>query len=328
MFPTIKIGIFSLPLFQLCIFLGLIAYIITVICITEKKEKVERKTVNQILVASALGIAALYIFAFVLNSIFHSIKNEKITIGGITWLGGILFALPITAVLLHIFCTRKKGYALTYLNLIIPALVIAHAFGRIGCFFGGCCYGKITGGFLGISFPPHSLAAHSQAAEGLIQHGEWSLPVYPTQLFEAAFELLLFTAMLIFYKRLKNHFVETYCFSYGIFRFILEFYRGDNRGSVGFALSPSQVMSALLIILGVLLLLYHKNCIFKKLKIQVRNWQSETERYGIHVSTTVRSSIKKLEELKNCGCITDEEYAHMKKLLDERIAVYQKKNKD
>ncbi len=326
MFPTIQIGSLHLPVFQVCIFAGLVAYLITAIVIIEKKEKTDRKTVNHILVASVFGIAILYVFAFLLNSLFHTIENKKLTIGGITWLGGVLFALPGMYILLHRMCVRGKGYALRYLNLVMPALAIAHAFGRIGCFCGGCCYGEITDSFLGVSFPPHSPAAHTQVQAGFIAHGEWSLPVLPTQLIEASFELLLFGFMLVFYKKLKNHFVETYCFGYGVFRFTLEFLRGDSRGGTGIAMSPSQLMSILLIIGGVLLILYHKGILFKKWKAKMLQYQKETAVYGVHVSHEIKVALKKLDDLRQSGVLTEEEYEQAKEHLQKRQPVVETEN--
>ena len=243
----------------------------------------------------------MYIFAFFFNSLFHSIEAGKLEIGGITWLGGVIGAFPLTVWLLHKYCPRIKGNALFYFNLLIPAIVLGHAFGRVGCFLGGCCYGKETTSFLGVQFPH-------------LDHA-----VYPTQLFEAVFELALFAVMLLLYKRLKGHFLETYCFSYGVFRFFLEFMRGDDRGATGFFLSPSQVMSILLIVAGVLLLLYHKGLIFKKLSQKMQAYRKESERYGVYVREDIADAVYALKGLYKDGVLTKEEYESYKKDLESRI---------
>ena len=80
----------------------------------------------------------------------------------------------------------------------------------------------------------------------------------PTQLFEAAFELMLFLLMVLLYKRLSSYNLALYLTAYGIFRFVLEFYRGDSRGATGISLSPSQLMSLILLVAGVCILLYQK----------------------------------------------------------------------
>ena len=319
MYPILKIGAIQIPLFQALTVLGLLAFTITTILILEKKEKTQRKTVNRILLVCAFSFPILVGSAFVANSLFHSIAEKKLVLGGITWLGGVLVTFPILLLLIHFFCPRIKGNALFYFNLLIPALALGHAFGRIGCFFGGCCYGGITDSVLGIRFPPHSPAAHQQVNEGLIVHGDWSLPVYPTQLFEAGFELLLFIGMMLAYKKLRGHFLETYCFAYGVFRFCIEFLRGDSRGSVGFFLSPSQLMSIILIVYGVLLILYHKRIIFKKLHDKMDVYQKESKLYGAHLTHDVKSVVKKLRALKEDGALTEEEYEKAKTELEKRL---------
>ena len=178
---------------------------------------------------------------------------------------------------------------------------MAHGFGRVGCFCGGCCYGKETESIFVVQFP------HLEN------------PVYPTQLYEAAFEFVLFALMMIFYKKWRTHFLEIYCFSYGVFRFALEFLRGDNRGSVGFFLSPSQVMSILLILGGVLLVLYNKNLIFKKLYAKMETYKKQSEKYGAYVKEEVLYTLKQLQTLQADGVITKEEYEKTQEELLKRL---------
>lgn len=314
MLPFLEIGIFKIPMFALMALCGVIAFTLMTIFILEKKENVSKKITNNILIVCALGFAALVAFAFIFNSLFHSISKGEIVLGGITWLGGILGAFPIMVVCIHFFCPRIKGNALFYFNLLIPAIALGHTFGRIGCFCGGCCFGGVTDSFLGVSFPAHSPAAHLYpAADGS------SLPVYPTQLFEAVFELLLFASMMIFYQKLRKHFLKIYCFGYGVFRFAVEFLRGDNRGSTGFALSPSQLMSILLIVIGVLLILYEKQIIFKKLYAKMQSYREETAIYGKYVRTDVKWILRRLKSLQKDGVITEMEYTQTEEKLQERI---------
>ena len=87
----------------------------------------------------------------------------------------------------------------------------------------------------------------------------------PTQLFEAIFLFLLAIVLTILLIKLANrHTAAIYMVSYGIFRFLIEFIRDDDRGSLGSSvLSPSQLISIVLVVAGILLLvLYHT--VFKK----------------------------------------------------------------
>ena len=133
---------------------------------------------------------------------------------------------------------------------IAPACItIAHGFGRVGCFMAGCCYGIETDSWLGVQFPH---LAHA---------------VYPTQLFEALFLFAL--SAILFYIAIKKRSAYTlplYLLSYGIFRFCLEFLRGDNRGELLSSLSPSQWFSIIAIISAILVFFIIKNS--HKLKIK------------------------------------------------------------
>lgn len=164
--------------------------------------------------------------------------------GGITAIGGLVTGAA-AFIIVAFFYRKKYPYLLTQIAWFAPCcMTIAHAFGRLGCFFAGCCYGKDATGFfsfLGVSFPNGSL--HSW-------HGGYynGTPVYPTQLFEATFLFILFGVMsyLALKKKFKYNFV-IYLAAYGTWRFLLEFIRADYRGSFVGSLTPSQTQSLILI---------------------------------------------------------------------------------
>ena len=314
MLPRIEIGIFKIPSFALMIWLGIMAFTFVTIYILEKREGTKKEITNRILIVCVIGLAALFVFALGFNSLFHSIALKRIKIGGITWLGGVLGAFPTMVLSLHFLCPKIKGRALEYFDYLIPGISLAHSFGRIGCFCGGCCHGGPTDSIFGVCFPQGSSAAIKYPGiDGK------SVPVFPTQLFEAAFGLILFIVMIACYKRLRGHFLKTYCFSYGTFRFCAEFLRGDNRGSTGFALSPSQVMSIVLIVIGILLVLYDKGIAFKKLHAKMDAYKAETELYGMNVSADIKSVLKRMKKLQNVGAITEDEYNQAEEKFNQRI---------
>jgi prolipoprotein diacylglyceryltransferase len=183
----------------------------------------------------------------------------------------------------------------------MPGLALGHGFGRIGCFLAGCCHGSPTDGPLGVLF------------QGM------SEKMLPVQLFEAGFEFALFGVMMIFYPKLKKHFLETYLFSYGVFRFVLEFFRGDNRGGTGTVFSPSQIISLIMIVAVVLLILYYKRIIFKSLYDKMAEYRKQAEKYGVRLHGDVSATLRELRGLQKDGLITQEEYEEYKKTLKERL---------
>lgn len=266
MYPDLNLGFMKIPngTYYLFAGIGFIAYLFILIYYFEKVEHNKKSTTNRALILSVFGFLALYVFALLFDCLFHSIEEGKFTIGTITWLGGVVGMVPTMLLLFHFFLPGGKGNEIHYMSLVVPGIVLGHGFGRIGCFFAGCCYGAPTDSFLGVTFPGMTHA------------------VLPTQLFEAVFEFALFAVMFFGRKKFKEYNIELYFFTYGIFRFIMEFFRGDNRGATGFALTPSQLLSLVCITFAVFLFLYQKEICLKKLHKKIDVWKepepSEEER--------------------------------------------------
>ena len=151
-----------------------------------------------------------------------------------------------------IYALRKKLPFFSLTDYFIPALVIGHAFGRIGCFFAGCCYGMECVSPISIVFPTGGAAPAG-------------IPLLPTQLMESAF-LFLLCAFLVWRLTKKKPFGTVsgwYMVLYGVWRFTIEFFRSDERGFVG-ALSTSQFISIFVFLGGVALLLLVKFGVLKK----------------------------------------------------------------
>ncbi len=147
-----------------------------------------------------------------------------ITGSGFVVYGGIVGGL----VVIFLYCKIKKMDFLSYLDLMIPSVAIAQGFGRIGCFLAGCCYGKETDCFLGITFTNSAFAPNN-------------VKLLPSQLFMAAGDFLL-TGILLWYAQKspsKGKISALYLMLYSIGRFAVEFTRNDDRGFVG-GLSTSQ----------------------------------------------------------------------------------------
>jgi phosphatidylglycerol:prolipoprotein diacylglycerol transferase len=138
------------------------------------------------------------------------------------------------------------------LDCCAPSVALVIAFGRIGCLLNGCCYGKVSHLPWALRFPEGSDPYADHLQKGLIAPGELSLPVHPTQLYEAIYALLLF---FILFRYRKNQRSGGKAFAilfilYPLGRFLNEFLRGDDRGFV-FSLSLPQVFSIASIILAV-----------------------------------------------------------------------------
>ena len=129
------------------------------------------------------------------------------------------------------------------------AIALGHGIGRIGCFLSGCCYGIETDAWYGIQFPGMS---HK---------------VIPTQLFEMIFLLILALILgIMAFKQIGHFQMIIYMISYGIFRFVIEFFRGDERGQLDVGLSPSQYICILMVVGAIGLIFLYHFVIFKKVE--------------------------------------------------------------
>jgi phosphatidylglycerol:prolipoprotein diacylglycerol transferase len=137
---------------------------------------------------------------------------------------------------------RKDISILALLDILGPAMALAHAFGRVSCFMQGCCFGRpAPQGFpFAVCFPPGSGAAARYPS--LLSSG--SEPVYPVQLFESAGNILMCAALLLLLRKRKyaGTVGGVYLILYGVMRFLIEFMRGDHTDSI-LGLTPSQFIA-------------------------------------------------------------------------------------
>lgn len=245
----IKLFGLSVPSYGLSIALGVvIANIIALFVL--KKAKLD---FNDFIILEAycimgafLGAKLLYLIISYKNIDWKNITNalyfNQLMQSGFVFYGGL------TGGLIFVFAAGKFHHinAELYIRNFIFLIPFIHCFGRIGCFFAGCCYGIPYDGPGAVVFPENSFAIPG-------------VKLFPVQLVEALF--LKVIAAIILYLQLKMkcfYTVEIYFLFYGILRFVLEFFRYDEiRGSFA-GLSTSQWISVVLLLLAGGSFLYHK----------------------------------------------------------------------
>jgi phosphatidylglycerol:prolipoprotein diacylglycerol transferase len=170
---------------------------------------------------------------------------DTLQAGGV-FSGGLLGAFAVAVW----FLRKYHMPALRTFDGFAPGLAMGHAIGRLGCFAAGCCYGKPTDHFWGVTFT--SQLAHDVVGTPL------GVALEPTQLIESAAELCIFFILTWMFARKKfdGQIVGAYLFLYGIARFLIEYLRDDpGRGSVfGGLLSGTQLIAIGLVLTGGLIL--------------------------------------------------------------------------
>ena len=179
----------------------------------------------------------------------------KVWQGGLVFYGGLILAIAVFLV----WCRVRRERVAPVADLFVTVIPLAHAFGRVGCFFFGCCYGRESACACAVAFPRHSPAWNAQVGAGKsLQTAQSSLPVLPTQLFEAAAVLCLFAVLLFVFlrnwRRRPGFTTGCYLAGYACIRFSIEFLRDDMRQRFG-EVSIGQVVSIGLFALGITFIL-------------------------------------------------------------------------
>lgn len=182
---------------------------------------------------------------------FQTFRSNPAELLSLARSGGVFYGGLILAVVVALVYIRRIGLPLwTTCDVFAPGIALGHVVGRFGCFFAGCCFGRPTNLPWAITFTDPFAAANVGTP--------LNVPLHPTQLYEAGAELLILGLLLGTERKGKPFAGRTfwlYMLLYAVSRFIIEFFRGDERGAVG-VLSTSQFISVILAPLAVIMLAY------------------------------------------------------------------------
>jgi len=211
----------------------------------------QRTGINALILGIIFAILGARIFYVLLNYqtfSFHLIKIFKLWDGGFGILGGMIGASGICWLYL-----KWRGLNVwRFADILAPQLGLFIFFTRIGCFLNGCDFGKPTSLPVGVRFPRGLGAYAVHLFQGKINlFSKYSLPVHPTQLYESAFGLLFFL-FAYFYLEKKTKFdgelFWIFVLSYGIFRFVTDFFRYYPPREIVFSLAITQWTSIVFVI--------------------------------------------------------------------------------
>ncbi|MCL2098960.1 MAG: prolipoprotein diacylglyceryl transferase [Oscillospiraceae bacterium] len=258
MYPYINIFGITIPAYGLLLVVSSAAAWLLLVVLSKKKKRIDTEDAS---LAFLIGISGGIIGAVALRPLIKLVEiiifREKYKmfsagelldymVGEIVFYGGFLGG--IIAVVL--FCRKFKIEIVPLFDIGVPALSLAHAIGRMGCFLGGCCYG--------IELPyNHPFAVIYPSVSAAAPPG---VPLLAVPVIEAGFLLILFAGLtLIYLKSDKAGLCSLiYLLIYPMGRFILEFFRGDIlRGRYGI-FTTSQFISAGIFIFGICYFMFGK----------------------------------------------------------------------
>jgi phosphatidylglycerol---prolipoprotein diacylglyceryl transferase len=161
--------------------------------------------------------------------------------------GGLIAALAVA----FWYMRRHRMPLWTTCDIFAPGIALGHAIGRLGCLAAGCCYGRETDVPWAITFTDPQAAANVGTPLGV--------PLHPTQIYESGAEALILVLLLAAERRgrqFPGRTFWTYMLLYAVSRFVIEFYRGDARGTVFGGLSTSQFISLLIVPISLAMLFW------------------------------------------------------------------------
>ncbi len=201
-----------------------------------------------VVIAAIVGGRVFYILFNLSDYLRKPIAIVQIWQGGLIFYGG-LFAAVLTAI---IFMRRRGIPVWLGGDLIAPQIALGYAITRVGCFLNGCCYGEATSLPWGVKFPPGCGAGRyiGELSFAAFFSGQPDVVIrlHPVQLYAVAANLVIFVVLLLAWRRrsFDGQIFWGYLVLYPIYRFAVEFIRGDNQPLV-LGLTTAQIMSITLI---------------------------------------------------------------------------------
>lgn len=227
---NIQLGPVTIHMYGVMIAIGILAAVFVATKRAKKLALNEDMIYNILwmaLIGGFLGCRIVYYLTMIPDimkkpSILWDFNTGYVVYGGI--IGGILANF--------IYFKIKKLDFWVYFDLVMPEISLAQGFGRIGCFFAGCCHGKATASPIGFTY------THSEYAPV-------GVSIYPTQIISSLGNFMIFLLLVMYAKKnkAKGTVASLYMMLYSAGRFFVEFLRGDEgRGFIG-VLSTSQAIA-------------------------------------------------------------------------------------
>ena len=261
MLPFLDLGFIKLPMYGLMGASGAVLAIF-IACFTKNRYGVKRDDVLYSACFAGVGVLVGSKLLYAIATLPHIISDfEKYSdsilhfivalFGGYVFYGGLIGGIVMGMIYGKIF----KINPIKLVDIYAPLIPLIHGFGRVGCFFAGCCYGA----------PSEKYGVYFDALGGAPQ----GVKLFPVQLLEAGLNFVVFA--ILFILAVKKVFklggiTGAYLSIYAIERFILEFFRYDSIRGGFLGISTSQWISIILFPIGIVLIIFGEKIFKEKTK--------------------------------------------------------------
>ncbi len=206
-----------------------------------------------ILISSLIGARFTYVVFHLdefkgrwLDTISPIQSDGTVGIAGLVVIGGIVFAVLVSIWYLG----RKNIPYFKMMDIMVPSLAFGIGFGRVGCYFNGCCFGHPTESVLGVIFPATCLAGSVFPDQD----------IHPTQLYALGYSFVIGILLLLrtSSRRFTGELFSLFFIFYGIARFTNETFRYYREGMIllkigNLSFTLSMLLSIIMVTLGTML---------------------------------------------------------------------------
>jgi phosphatidylglycerol:prolipoprotein diacylglycerol transferase len=198
------------------------------------------------LVGSIFGARILYVMEHIADYRQQWSSVLALWQGGLTLYGGV-----VAGTIVGLWMAKRQGLPVWRVaDALAPSVAIGTAFGRVGCFLNGCCYGRPTKLPWGVVYPPDTFPG--------LEFG--ATPIHPSQLYFSLASLALFAVVWALRKRASIPGVLFWwtIAAYALIRVPLDFTRAYEPATVvthvgGLDVTESQLWSVALALFSVLM---------------------------------------------------------------------------
>lgn len=195
-----------------------------------------------LIVGAVVGARMLYVVSYWDEYFAGRPFTEVFAIwrGGLVFYGGLIGASAACL----LFVAMRKLPLWPVADAVAPSIALGQFLGRIGCLMNGCCYGKPTSLPWAIHFPEDHLTQ--------------GVGVHPTQLYESFLDLLLYIGLAALFRRRRfpGQVFAVYLIAYSTLRTAVEVFRGDYPVYYLGFVTPAQIVSLFLFVIGVVLYVF------------------------------------------------------------------------
>jgi phosphatidylglycerol:prolipoprotein diacylglycerol transferase len=197
------------------------------------------------LVAGLVGARLLYVLTS-WQQFLEAPRETLLGTGGLVWYGGIIAATTAA----YFLARWWKVSPWRALDCLAPGVMLGLAIGRVGCLMAGCDHGQV------VESGAHWWTLTFTSTRSLVLPELLGKPLYPTQPMMTMKDLFVLVVLLSVKDRLARWpgaLALLMFILYAPLRFIVEVYRGDDRGALA-GFSTSQWIGVATLVPAVLLL--------------------------------------------------------------------------